>query len=170
MEAGIKSLDGIEEVSVDFVSRRLSMSITHDADIDEIIEKVTTIVKRIEADVTLVPEKGNKRHHDDDHAHDADHEHGHHHEHSINKTDLIKFVIGIGLYLTAIILKLPDTVEFMIYMLAYLIVGFEVLLISIKNIARGQVFDENFLMSIATIGAFAIGEYPEGVAVMLFYQ
>ena len=53
---------------------------------------------------------------------------------------------------------------------SYLIIGGEVILSAIKNIIRGEVFDENFLMSIATIGAFFIGEYPEAVAVMLFYQ
>ena len=60
--------------------------------------------------------------------------------------------------------------EFIIFGVAYIIAGGEVLLRAFKNILRGQVFDENFLMAIATIGAFAIGEFPEGVAVMLFYE
>ncbi|WP_206459965.1 heavy metal translocating P-type ATPase [Anaerovorax sp. IOR16] len=59
---------------------------------------------------------------------------------------------------------------FAFFLIPYLIVGGDVLLDAIKNIIRGQIFDENFLMALATIGAFAIGEYPEGVAVMLFYQ
>lgn len=162
MEAGIRSLDGIEEVSVDFISKRLSLRISHDTDIDELVEKITALVKRIESHVILMPEKA--------HKHDEEDEDHHHHEHSINKADLIKFVIGIAIYLVAVIFKFHNTLEFILYFTAYLIVGSEVLLISIKNILRGQVFDENFLMSIATIGAFAIGEYPEGVAVMLFYQ
>jgi Cd2+/Zn2+-exporting ATPase len=160
MEAGIKSLDGIEEVSIDFVSKRLSLKIKHDADTDNLIENVRTIVTRIESNVILVPEKV--------HVHEEKEEH--HHEHSIHKEDLIRFIIGIVLYLAAVIFKFTDRIEFILYFAAYLLVGSEVLLVSIKNIARGQVFDENFLMSIATIGAFAIGEYPEGVAVMLFYQ
>ena len=160
MEAGIKSLDGIEEVSIDFMSKRLSLKIAQGIDIHKIIEKITTIVQRIESHVTIVPEKVHKHDEEDEHTH----------EHAIDKSDLIKFGIGIGLYLVAIIFKFTDIVEFLLYFAAYLMVGSEVLLISIKNIARGQVFDENFLMSIATIGAFAIGEYPEGVAVMLFYQ
>ena len=57
-----------------------------------------------------------------------------------------------------------------IYILSYIIVGYDIVLKAIRNIFRGKVFDENFLMTIATIGAFAIGEYPEAVAVMLFYQ
>lgn len=160
MEAGIKSLDGIEEVSIDFVSKRLSMKIKHDADIDNLLEKVRTIVDRIESNVILLPEK----------VHIQKEKEEHHHEHSIHKADLIRFIIGIVLYLVAIIFKFTDTIEFILFLAAYLMVGSEVLLVSIKNIARGQIFDENFLMSIATIGAFAIGEYPEGVAVMLFYQ
>ncbi len=55
-------------------------------------------------------------------------------------------------------------------MLAYLIIGYDVVLRALKNIFKGEVFDENFLMTIATVGAFAIGEHPEAVAVMLFYQ
>ena len=58
----------------------------------------------------------------------------------------------------------------MIFLVSYLVIGGDVLLSAFKNILNGQVFDENFLMAIATVGAFAIGEYPEGVAVMLFYQ
>ena len=56
------------------------------------------------------------------------------------------------------------------YLISYILVGGKVVLRAIKNISRGQVFDENFLMSIATIGAFLLKQFPEGVAVMLFYQ
>ncbi len=93
------------------------------------------------------------------------------HQHdNADKSDIIKLCIGVLLFGVAIIFKLPNVVELILFGLAYILVGTEVLIKSIKNIIRGQVFDENFLMSIATIGAFAIGEYPEGVAVMLFYQ
>ncbi len=57
-----------------------------------------------------------------------------------------------------------------IYLIPYFVIGWDVLWKAVRNIAHGQVFDENFLMSIATVGAFCVGEYPEGVAVMLFYQ
>ena len=57
-----------------------------------------------------------------------------------------------------------------LFIISYLIVGFEIIKKALRNIIRGKVFDENFLMTIATIGAFGIGEYPEAVAVMLFYQ
>ena len=58
----------------------------------------------------------------------------------------------------------------MLFAISYLIIGGEVLLTAVRNFLRGEVFDENFLMSIATLGAFIIGEYPEAVAVMLFYE
>ena len=76
----------------------------------------------------------------------------------------ILFVLGIFVPKTLFIPKLA------VFLVSYLVIGGDVLLSAFKNILNGQVFDENFLMAIATIGAFAIGEYPEGVAVMLFYQ
>ncbi|MGB7606218.1 MAG: heavy metal translocating P-type ATPase [Lutisporaceae bacterium] len=92
------------------------------------------------------------------------------HHDKADRSELIKLCIGAFLFGVATIFKLPNVLELIIFGLAYIFVGTEVLIKSIKNIIRGQIFDENFLMSIATIGAFAIGEYPEGVAVMLFYQ
>ena len=67
-------------------------------------------------------------------------------------------------------IELPPLVRLMIFLAAWLLIGGEVVFRALRNIARGQIFDENFLMSLATVGAFAIGEYPEGAAVMLFYQ
>ena len=66
--------------------------------------------------------------------------------------------------------KLPTLAELAFLIVAYVILGWDVVWQAVKNITRGQVFDEHFLMSVSTIGAFAIGEYPEAVAVMLFYQ
>ena len=83
----------------------------------------------------------------------------------------IKIIIAFILFLTSLIIKFPDEwINKGIYIIAYLIVGLDIVLKAIKNIFRGKIFDENFLMTIATIGAFAIGEFPEAVAVMLFYQ
>jgi len=86
------------------------------------------------------------------------------------KLEFIRTGIGAALFVAAVLLKLSFGIELAMYLAAYIFIGGEVLIKSIRNIARGQVFDENFLMSLATIGAFAIGEYSEGVAVMLFYQ
>lgn len=86
------------------------------------------------------------------------------------KKDLIKIVITIILLITIAILPVVDWIKLILYIVAYLIVGYKVISKAIRNIFSGQVFDENFLMSIATIGAFATGEYLEAVLVMLLYQ
>ena len=83
----------------------------------------------------------------------------------------IKILIALFLYIVALIVKFEDSlINNIIYIIAYLVVGLDIIKKAIRNITRGKVFDENFLMSVATIGAFGIGEFPEAVAVMLFYQ
>ena len=85
--------------------------------------------------------------------------------------DNLLLIIGTVIYIVALFYKNSENLlSVILFGVSYLIIGGNVLLSAIKNIFRGQVFDENFLMSIATIGAFFIGEYPEAVAVMLFYQ
>lgn len=87
------------------------------------------------------------------------------------KKEIIKIVIALILFLIALIVPFKNQlINNGLFIISYLIVGFEIVLKAIKNIFKGKVFDENFLMAIATIGAFVIGEYPEAVAVMLFYQ
>lgn len=87
------------------------------------------------------------------------------------KKTLIKIIIALTLFLIALVAKFNNPViNNIMYIISYLIVGLEVVKEAIEHIAKGKVFDENFLMAIATIGAFAIGEFPEAVAVMLFYQ
>lgn len=82
-----------------------------------------------------------------------------------------KIIIAFILFAIALIIKFPNGwINNIIYILSYLIVGTEIIKKAIRNILRGKIFDENFLMTIATIGAFGIGEFPEAVAVMLFYQ
>lgn len=87
------------------------------------------------------------------------------------KKTLIKIIIALTLFLIALVAKFNNPIiNNIIYIISYLIVGLEVVKEAIEHIIKGKVFDENFLMAIATIGAFAIGEFPEAVAVMLFYQ
>lgn len=87
------------------------------------------------------------------------------------KKKIMKVLIAGILFILAITLNVGnDWINKIIFILSYLIVGFGILKKAFRNIKRGEVFDENFLMSIATLGAFAIGEFPEAVAVMLFYQ
>ncbi|MDR1903558.1 MAG: cadmium-translocating P-type ATPase [Treponema sp.] len=78
--------------------------------------------------------------------------------------------LGVLVFAAALALNFPAPIPLVLFLLSYFLIGGEVLWRALKNILKGQIFDENFLMSLATIGAFAIGEYPEAVAVMLFYQ
>ena len=89
----------------------------------------------------------------------------------VMKKDATKIIVALILYISAMVIKFQNEwINNGILIISYVIVGFEVLIKAMKNIFKGKVFDENFLMSVATIGAFGIGEYPEAVAVMLFYQ
>ena len=83
----------------------------------------------------------------------------------------IKIIISFIFYILALVIKFPaEWMKLTVFIISYLIIGFEILKKAIRNIFRGKVIDENFLMAIATIGSFSIGEYSEAVAVMLFYQ
>ena len=90
------------------------------------------------------------------------------------KKRLKRILIGAGLFILAVLIGkfIPVLGNFVLifYLLAYAVVGGDVVKKAVTNITRGQIFDENFLMLIATVGAFFVGEYPEAVAVMLFYQ
>ena len=83
----------------------------------------------------------------------------------------IKILLSFIIFLLAICINFNNKlINNVLYVIAYIIVGFEIIRKAFRNIIRGKVFDENFLMTVATIGAFGIGEFPEAVAVMLFYQ
>lgn len=83
----------------------------------------------------------------------------------------IKIIVSLILFLIAMIINFDnELINKGIFIIAYIIVGLEIVRKALRNIFRGKVFDENFLMTVATVGAFAIGEFPEAVAVMLFYQ
>mgnify|MGYP000099346535 FL=1 len=86
------------------------------------------------------------------------------------KKNLIRIAVALVLFLAAWLSPLTGWWQLGAFLVPYFIVGWDVLWRALRNIAHGQIFDENFLMAVATIGALAIGEYPEGVAVMLFYQ
>lgn len=83
---------------------------------------------------------------------------------------LVKIIAALLLFVVAIFCDDLKIVQAALFLLSYFLVGWPILQKAVKNLFYGQVFDENFLMAIATVGAFALGEYSEGVAVMLFYQ
>ncbi len=86
------------------------------------------------------------------------------------KMTIIRLILGLGILATGMFLPMDGQASLGLFIMAYLITGYDVVGRAIRNIFRGQVFDENFLMTIATLSAFYIQEYPEAVAVMLFYQ
>lgn len=102
-----------------------------------------------------------------------EHHHRHHGEGGVRK-NVIRLIIGGVIFAAGILLMsltpLPSAAGTAIFVIAYTVLGGDVVLKALKNIAKGRVFDENFLMSLSTVGAFFIGEYHEAVAVMLFYQ
>lgn len=109
------------------------------------------------------------------HSHDSSHSCGCGCEHNKSKHLMIRLIIGGILFISAIILKLmipsfSDIAYTVLNISAYIILGYDIILTAIKNIKNGHIFDENMLMSIASIGAFIIGEQTEAAAVMLFYQ
>ncbi|BCZ45444.1 cadmium-translocating P-type ATPase [Clostridium gelidum] len=161
IERESNNIDGVKSATVDFISTKLVMEINDLSKQNDIIDNVKKIVKRIEPDVNVVvidsKDKVSKSNDKED-------------EEESNKSEIIRLAIGAIIFVIATAMKFSNSVELLLYLASYILVGGEVVLGALRNIRRGQVFDENFLMSIATIGAFAIGEYPEGVAVMLFYQ
>ena len=113
-------------------------------------------------------------HDDHDHGHDEHtHDHEHHHEHGDeNPKPLIigGCLFAVGLLLNHVGLAGMGWISFVVCLIAYILLGKDVIGTALRNLTKGHVFDENFLMSVATIGAFFIGEYPEAVGVMLFYR
>ncbi len=173
IENGIASINGVRECTVNFATQTLQLQVD---EIEEksILAKAEKTISRLEPHVKMVEKRKKATSPSPDHSHHHEHGHGHEHSHD-HGTENIKRLVGrlvAGTFVAAIGFFAPLTgiMEFALFFLAYLIVGGDILFRAIKNILRGQIFDEHFLMSIATLGAFAIQEYPEGVAVMLFYQ
>lgn len=171
IENGVKKIDGIATCSVNFVTKTLTLEAEAGHE-ESAVTQAKAKVNTLEPHIRVI-EKGNAgtdavRSEGDEHAH----EHGHTHDHGNEniKRIIIRLVIGSILTAVGFFTSFSGYVEFALFAAAYIIIGGDVVLRAVKNIVRGQVFDENFLMTIATLGAFAIQQYPEGVAVMLFYQ
>jgi len=162
MERESNNIDGVKSAIIDFISTKLILEIDNPSKQNAILDEVKKIVKRVEPDVKVV-EIQNKSKISENKAHEQDHQES-------NKGEIIRLIVSAAIFGLATAFKFSNTIELILYLVSYVLVGGEVVLRALRNIRRGQVFDENFLMSIATIGAFTIGQYPEGVAVMLFYQ
>lgn len=158
IEQKVSELEGVKSASVDFVSKRLTIETFDKNEMPEIIRKSSDIVGSIEPDIKV--QIG-------DLSDEADDENGFD---RIDRWKIARTVFGMILFLIALFFEFTDWIDFGLYLISYLLVGGEVVFKAIRKILKGQIFDEHFLMSVATIGAFAIGQYAEGVAVMLFYQ
>ena len=163
IEKEVGELAGVSSSSINLMKQSLAISVEEDA-LSLVTKQIETIVHSHEPDVTVteyiaessVSTQETKS------------------EDYNNKIRIIRLIAGALIFISGIIsnefinVSLPVYLIFLV--LAYIILGGDVVIKAIKNITKGRIFDENFLMSLSTIGAFVIGEYPEAVAVMLFYQ
>ncbi|WP_315169629.1 heavy metal translocating P-type ATPase [Metaclostridioides mangenotii] len=166
IEEAIGKFDEIKSSNLNFVNKKLSYELTSQADEKVVLEKIIDKINTIEPGLDIQMKSGKKQ---SEHSEDShDHGGGEH-----NKKELVKLLLGVAVYILGIYQTATGNesiVSSVIFVVAYLVIGGDVLLKAIKNATNGRVFDENFLMSIATVGALAIGELAEAVGVMLFYK
>lgn len=143
LENEFRKIGGIKEVSVNFMAEKLTFECKEEQK-EKILKQIQNIIKKEEPEVSLKEESNEKKE---------------------LKKNMLKIIVSSIFLLSALVLKNP-----ILYILSYAIVGYEVLFKAIRNSFHLKLFDENFLMAVATIGAFFIQEYPEAVTVMLFYQ
>lgn len=198
IEAKINKLPQTESAVFAFTTKKLTVESSLNAhELAEIIQKVCdsteygVIVREINENHSISHSHAEEKHncecsdhscghthdhgHHHEHGHSHNHNHSHSHEESSVKNDVLTIITGAVLFIISLILEHFFTLSINIpsivaYILAYLVLGREILIKSGKNILKGQIFDENFLMSIATLGAFAIQQFPEAVGVMLFFR
>lgn len=182
IENKVNKLESVEEAVLNFSLSLLIVNLKENSDVNKVEEEIKTIVNKLEPDVIVskydnnIKEKKNVCTSEccSGHAHNGEEKHAESHDHNhsegISLTDKVFLAIGFILFAIAIFIGEEKSYVPYIYALSYVLVGGKVVLSAIRNIFRGQVFDENFLMTVATLGAFAIGNHPEGVAVMIFYE
>ena len=174
MESRINELPEVNAATLTFATKQLRVSVTPDAAKreSELIAKFQKICSSIESEVVVTKQhsgqKGKKALQKSQESSDKKH------KFSEQQIDLFSIIIGALLFAAGELLEhFPignSLLPVWLYVIAYLILGGQIVLTAVKNLTKGQIFDENFLMSLATIGAFAIGEFAEAVGVMLFYR
>lgn len=199
IETRVNDLEGVKEANLNFTTSTLIIEGDGNRELKDIILKAKEIINKLEPEVkvynkdednvvvenvsrcasgvcSIVDSDNNKG--DMEHGHTShnehEHSHGHSHNHShgeeITLKENLRLIVGAIIYVIAMVLRDDSAIKIALFAIAYILIGGKVVLTAVKNILRGEVFDENFLMTVATLGAFFIGEYPEGVAVMLFYE
>ena len=153
IEEKVGKMEGVKESNLNFTTTTLNVKLEKKVKEEHVINEIKKIVESLEPHVKVEKKVYGKA--------------------TIKKAKFTvksTLIIGAVLYLFAVIGDFQGTLGLILFGASYLLIGGEVVLTAIKNIAKGQVFDENFLMTVATIGAFTINQYPEAVAVMLFYE
>lgn len=154
----------IKDVNVDFYTKKVKFTLVEETDEKSLLKKINEIADKVEPGTYLKEEE----------LDEYDDEHLHNHTHSssgdiLSKIDLIILTVGITLFIVGLTLT-KSLQKDIILVIAYGLSGYDILLNAFKNIKRGKFLDENFLMSIATIGALALGEFGEAAGVMIFYK
>ena len=190
IELRVNKINGIKKATMNFSTSTLTIEIKEGILKEDIIEEVKLIVKALEPNVQVQEKINDKKLNNnikvctnnccsiEPNKHDKEAKESNDNKVKKDKFKLLKgikdnliLIIGVVVYIIALLYKSNENLlSISLFVVSYLFIGGEIVLTAIKNISRGEIFDENFLMSIATIGAFFIGEYPEAVAVMLFYQ
>ena len=157
MEEKIGEINGIEQVSITFATKQLRITAEEP---DRYLEEIRKICTSIESQVQVVPREIHAKVKDEKV------------EEKKQLGDLPVILLGAVLFIFGNVFAhfQMSNASLMVFIIAYLVLGGKILLEAVRNISHGQIFDENFLMCIATIGAFVIREYPEAVGVMLFYR
>lgn len=184
IESDLISADFVDLAVLNFASKQVVVKPKTKMDEESVRVKVDQIVKKYEKDVHVVSLSGAKSsqnghsHGHGGHSHDHGHDHGHSNNEAIEEAreKMEKYGLALGTLLFAagllssILLHFGEGIEIGLFVVAYFLIGGGVLKSAFNNIRRGSWFDEQFLMTIATFSAWGIGEYPEAVAVMLFYR
>lgn len=150
MEEALTALPGVDSATITFATKQLRITA---ADPDSLLPEIRKACTSIESEVRVLPRQTHRNH---DHGHD-------------DRRELVEILGGIGAFLCGLLLG-QSPWGILLFVAGYLLLGGRILREAGRNLGKGHVFDENFLMSIATLGAFVIGEYPEAVGVMLFYR
>ncbi|MFP3090536.1 cadmium-translocating P-type ATPase [Treponema sp. TIM-1] len=165
IEKHIGNLDGVSRAVVDFPVQKLVIEAQNAGLWDDIMTRTGEIIKSLEPSVELYDAVSPPK---------QEEAAGKARVPAKNWIGRLSLILGMGLFALGLVFEyvspLTPLLRLAVFLASYLLVGGKVLIKAVKNISKGEIFDENFLMSIATIGAFAIGEYPEGAAVMIFYQ
>lgn len=156
MEGSINKISGVKKANVDFIGKRLILEYPNSMDGNSITDQISKIIDGIEQGVKIIDKN--------------DFQNIEPEEKNEIKGQMIVLAISLLLFALPYLLKLPHMWRIIVYSATYVLAGKDVVYRAIKNIFNGRIFDENFLMTIATVGAFAIGEYPEAAAVMIFFN